>query len=386
MRTPILVFLSVLLTANSFASIGDNAEKVGKKYFDTGEEIVAAFQDRSGESFANLLDMTTISERALDGMKYGHKDKLEIVRGMQQAKGQVGSVVVSLVSADSLMRVVRARHHADGVQVLVRANMGDLGFSYRDFLLYAKGDEAPKIIDWYDYSSGQNYSDSIRQSLIAILPGNSNYGRLLDLVRGKNESRKQFRDLLNATTNQDFNTFFSIYDKADDELKEHRLVLIMANGMASISNDEQRMIKTLGLIAEHYGDDEALQFILLDHYHYAGEYNKAIDALELMATHMGIRDSVNWALTAIYYNLMGDNDNAIAAGNQSIELEPDTDFAYLALLTVYNDTKRFDDTVTIMKALEDGFDYEFTTETIGEAPEFQELLDSKAFQDWMVAK
>ncbi len=152
--------------------------------------------------------------------------------------------------------------------------------------------------------------------------------------------------------------------------------------MASISGDEGRSIDTLSLIAEHYGDDESLQFILLDHYHYTNEHTKAITGLELMAAHMGIRDGVNWGLSSFYYQKQGDYDNAISAANKSIEQEPDVDLAYLALLGIYNEMKQFDDVVSVMKALEERFPYDFSTETLSEAPDFQDLIASQAFKDW----
>ena len=386
MRHFILAITSLLLTSSSLASIGESPRDLPKEYIDAAQTLVEALRNRSAETLAELLETDVIVDRSIEGMELTRKNARDFRAGFNSARSEISKSIVRLIPEGSLVRMLRSRAHADGAEILVRMDLGELGFSYRNYIVSKGKGKRVQIVDWYDYSTGQFYTDTIRQSLAASLPGDSAYARVFESFSGKGKAKQQFVQMLTAFSKQDFTTFFSVFKDLDEASRQDRLTLVLAFGMANVSGDSQLYAQVLSMLDKHHGNDLDLQFILFDHYFNEEDYDQAIAALVGSANHMGIRDAVNFALAAVVYNQSGQTKKAIEAAEKGLALEPDVELVYWALLKGYSDEKRYAEAVGAAKQLVNEFDYIIDAESLSQEPQFSGLIASDAFKQWEASR
>jgi len=79
----------------------------------------------------------------------------------------------------------------------------------------------------------------------------------------------------------------------------------------------------------------------------------------------------------------GQDAAAVEASLQAISIAPNNEDAYWAALSSYNKTAQFDQAVSVLTTLQEKFSYTLTTEEFQKNPEYNGLVASDAFVEWI---
>jgi len=166
-----------------------------------------------------------------------------------------------------------------------------------------------------------------------------------------------------------------------DNLKYQKEFLLMSVSFASAFDDDIYRSQ-LSELAQRYGDDPKQAFMLIDHYFYEEDWVSAANAIQISKKEWADDDALNILLVEILIR-SGQDDAAVEASLQAISIAPNNEDAYWAALSSYNKTAQFDQAVSVLTTLQEKFSYTFTTEEFQKNPEYNGLVASDAFVEWI---
>lgn len=351
-------------------------------YTESIERIVVDLNGGSGRTFSEALDTRAIIEAIFLDLEVDDDFKQGFLEGFTIGLGRVGEQLIEQMPDSGYARVLRVVGHGDGAKALVRFDFGDNGFGYREFELQRTAGGLVAIRDWYDYGVGQYFTDSMRQLIVFTNARASLVSRLFDMLEGNESSLQRIGTAFQALQNRDYDGFFAAYDGLDPELKRNRLLMLIAVQAGSMSGDEALYRRTLADLDRYYGDDATLTFLLIDHYFFEERYDEALGAIRRFRSHIGVDDAALAMLEANIYLTQEQYPETIARASRAVELEPELENPYWALLPALSVTHRFDDAVAVLQVLEQQFYYEFEPSAFAEEPLYAGLVESDAFDAW----
>ncbi len=132
-------------------------------------EITDSLTERKPEVLNQAIDADTILDVGLKGMlldpSYEQGFRTSLKRTINT---QLGQRLISNIPEGHHAQLIRVKREDGTVKMLMRLDYGDNGNAYLDMHLAKQKDGVIRIVDWYDYSTGQLYTASVRQ--IAALP------------------------------------------------------------------------------------------------------------------------------------------------------------------------------------------------------------------------
>ncbi len=237
-------------------------------------------------------------------------------------------------------------------------------------------------MDWYDYSKGQLYTDSIRQAIVLLLPEEKNLlAKLLGTSGIDKKESEQFIELGNLMKEQKYDEWLKKYTKLPNKLKYSRILLVTRILTASASGNESEYRLALEALHEKMGDDPTLSLILIDYYFYEEDYATAQDVLDKLSEHIGGDASID-AMKANIYLTSEDYAKSIKYAQKAIEQEAEYEDSYWTLMSASVLGKQYETAVVAIEKLESDFGYEIFPEEIEKAEDYKEFSKSEAYKKW----
>ncbi len=359
------------------------ADVAGDAFTAAMEQIVDGFNRRDPKPFNDIIDVDGIIKNAIDDQLGSAAWKRKVVRGVRNGLGErLGVELVSRMPSDAYAKLLKVSAGGSSPTALIRLGLGDAGDAYLEFALSLGANGGVRIVDWYDYSTGQNYSDSLRYLIATTAPTPTAFGTLIDFANGRADVIESVHAMVSDFGQGSYARAVERYLSLDETLRSAIPLVAIAVNSANASGDASLYHKLLADIAAHSSDNDKAAYILTDYYFQLGQYGKVLATIDKLSSRMGVEDAGLLAVKSVSFLGMAEYDKAIAAAERAIMIEPLYENAYWALLNAQIEAKRFEDATLTARVLEDAFEYEMTAEAMSGEDVFVPFIESREYREW----
>jgi tetratricopeptide (TPR) repeat protein len=256
------------------------------------------------------------------------------------------------------------------------------GLNYHDFLLAGESGGVVRIVDFYNYLSGEWFSLTLRRSFLPLIADSNR--KLLDRLSSdesayvRNVPRILEMQRLYSTGKHD--EALEIFDSFPEELKRDKNLLLMRFNIAAQAGDEAYRAAMVDL-KRRLPDDPALDFTLIDHYFYAGQYGKALDIIDSIDRKVEGDPYLDFFRANIHFT-DGNWDGAKRYARKAIEREPDLEDPYWTLVTISLNERDYAETARLLSAMEDNLG--FVIGDLLDVTEYSGFRQSESYRRWLL--
>lgn len=285
---------------------------------------------------------------------------------------------------DAKLLLVDSR--GDRGRAVVRFDMPHFQVSYIEYELRLDERERLIVIDWNNFLQGYRFSDRVGLSLIQAQPNKNAVRKLIDFPSVREQQVFQIMEVLKAARDYDFDRFFKIFDALDDSLKRQRAVLLAGLDATRTARKRRHQRRILVEIARFHPQDELFALALLDYYFPARQYDRALDVLTRTSDRLGVDDGITRARLSSARLVMGDVAEAVELAEAAVELEPDLELGWWAVLRAQVAAGDYDAAVPALDRLEGSFGHKLDPEALSKDSGLARFVRSKAYVDWYAAR
>jgi hypothetical protein len=343
-----------------------------------GGAIAAALNQSDPEAMMRMLDTDALVRLVVKDLGLSAADRDSVRRGLPKALRTNLSMSVSALQANKgSAKYLRAGARDGKPYALVRYDLGEQGIDYIEYYVTPSG----KVEDWYVHSVATLYSTSARFDLATMLKTDS---MLFGLFGGRFTSQadvKPFTDLRTHLQAQDFaKAYRALEDFPESYRKSRQWALMRVSYGGRI--DEATHRAALRHLADNFGKDADLQFMLIDHYFFEQKFDRALQALAALERAIGGEDAATSNLRGNMLISTKRFDDAAKACRRGMALEPDHKPAYWCLVAVGIGAKSGAIAVEGLKAYEKAFAVEFDLNKLGTQDQYKEIARTPEFAAW----
>jgi hypothetical protein len=344
----------------------------------TGEALAAALNKRDLEAVFGLMDVEAVSRLVMKDLGLSASDREAMRKGFP--KGLRNNLDISMRSIEGTKgsaKFLRSGVRDTKPYALVRYDLGDQGIDYVEYYLTPAG----KVEDWYVHSLATLYSTSARLSLATLFKTDSMLFSLFGSKLTTDADVKPFTDLRVKLQAQDFAGAYRALESFPEGFRKTRLWALMRVTYGGRIDDATHRA-ALRYLAQNFGQDADLQFMLIDHYLFEEQFDRALTSVNALERAIGGADAATANLRgSILIGAKRFND-AGQACRRGMALEPDHKPAYWCLVSVGIETRSGKIAVEGLKAYETAFSMEFDLDKLGALEAYREIARTPEFAAW----
>jgi len=353
-----------------------------------GTELAAALNKSDLPGLEKLIDLQALASRIARKMAISERETSGFVAGFTR-KGSVNALFAntleSLHRAHGKVELMRVVQRGDERRPLLRFDLGDNGFDYVEYILESTA-SGYRVVDWYQLSTGELTSVTIAvASKLLFDPNPGLLKSLLGVTAVNDDLVARFKSIGQLEREHKFVEAIGVIEKMPPELANSRVLMVKAVTLASESGDDSRYRRALSRLAERHGNDPTLALMLLDHYFYEGNMEKALQSIAAMEARLG-RDGVTELLKANIHLSKHQYDETISHAQQAILLEPNRPNAYFVLALGYISKEQYPMAIETYSTLGSKLGYRFTRAGFESDPKMKKFVQSAAFKSWPAVK
>jgi tetratricopeptide (TPR) repeat protein len=343
-----------------------------------GEGIAAALNQRQSEAMMRMLDVDAIVRLVVKDLGLSAADRDSVRRGLPRALRSTLDMSVNALEANKgSARYLRAGARDGKSFALVRYDLGEQGIDYVEYYLTA----SQKVEDWYVHSVATLYSTSARFDLATMLKTDSMLFGLFGARLTTQADMKPFTDLRTHLQAQQFAKAYRALEDFPESYRKSRQWALMRVSYGG-RLDEATHRAALRHLASNFGKDADLQFMLIDHYFFEQQFDRALGALSGLERAIGGEDAATANLRGNILIAMKRFDEAAKACRRGMALESDHKPAYWCLVAVGIGAKSGKIAVEGLQAYEKAFAVEFDLGKLGTQDEYKEVARTPEFAAW----
>jgi tetratricopeptide (TPR) repeat protein len=384
--TAVLICVVGTLPPQTFAvAKGPNAEPAAETPAVLGTELTQAFNQRNEAVLASLIDMNALGMRVASSMYDDETRRSAFARGFAQAGPHniLQSYFKTLDSTHGSVKLMKVAQRNGQPVLLIRVDLGGKGFDYLEFVLQKEGTGAYRLIDWFQLSRGETASVSIGAlARLLIDPDPDLIHRMFGVPQVDEQLLSQMKQIGVLQRAGDFAGALGLMRQLPEPIANSRRLLIARAGLASLAGQTEAYKSALAALAQRYSNDPGAAFVLLDHYFFEHQMDKAMQAIEVIEGRVGA-DGMTNLLKANASLLRKDFDPATAFAQQAIRLEPELAQSYVALARGYVGEQKYTAAVSTYRVLMTRFGVKLQRQTFLKDPESAGFVQSEAFNKWL---
>ena len=343
-----------------------------------GEAIAAALNKRDVEALYRTLDVDAVTRLVLKDLGLKDADRESVGKGFPKAlRSNLEIGVRTIEGTKGSAKFMRSGARDSKPYALVRYDLGDQGIDYVVYYLTS----ARKVEDWYVHSLATLYSTSARLGLATMLKTDTMLFSVFGSRLATAADVKPFRELRERLQAQDFAGAYRALESFPEGFRKTRqwaLMRVTYGGRI----DEATHRAALRYLAQNFGKDADLQFMLIDHYVFEQQPERALASLAALERAIGGEDAATANLRGRILMPVGRFDEAAQACRRGMALEPDHKPAYWCLVETGLEAKSGKLTVEGLKAYETAFSMEFDLDKLGNLDPYKEIARTPEFAAW----
>ena len=331
-----------------------------QEYEKFGVVYANAVHNKDIQKVARLFDMKSFAYLSARTV-YDSKTEVDAyVEGVTRVKKED---FLSQILKESFKRDVDVKflRLLKGNRPLIRIDFKEGGHEYIILDVKSTTDNNLVVNDMFILTTGRKLSETMGAvTQLMLRPGKS----VLMKIFGKSEiddnTLRSIRELANLRKKGKYKEAYDLIESFPDALKNKRVMIDMTIQLAQSINDEEYR-KQLSRLDKYYGNDETTAFILIDHYHYTENYNKAQLSINRLINKYG-EDGALLNLKASTSYVEKNYIKSIAYAKKAIKVEPQFESAYWTLATSLTDEEDFRELINVLNVIEKKFGYTFNAE------------------------
>ncbi len=347
------------------------------------DHIVTGFSSHDPRPFNQSIDAERIIDSVLSGMILSPEWERGFRNGLTIAiTTKLGAKLVSQIPAEGYAKLLRIKQEDNQAKALIRLDYGEKGNGYMDMHLVKNKNGKIQIIDWFDYSSGQLYTESVRQLTATLSPTPTVLGKIFDFTTNRKVKMDAVMEIIQMSKNGQHKNVVNKFLSLDETLRKSRILNIIAIQEANKSSDMDLYRKALANLDRYYGNDPSMAFLLLDYYFFKGKYERAIELVEQLESSIGVEDAGLIGFKANAYFSQGKYQEAIIQSKHAIEIEPAYEMSYFFLINSQISLENFKEATATAKILEQKFGYDMSPASLNDNEAFKDLAKSNEYKQW----
>jgi len=374
--------MALLIVCSSLSGLANGQEnKLQSARDKLGMTFMQYLVEKDYGSADKMVDMKAYGAKVAKGVFDEESEQRAFLRGFvpKLRKTPFTKTVFAAAEAEQLSYVYLGVNGKK--QPILRMDYASGGHEYIKLILRKTSKGTLRIVDFAFASTGAlSSTGTANATKYLIKPSESILKRLLGGVEPDKDLTSKFKKIGEHRIRGEYEKGYGLIDSFPESLKNQKELILTSINFAS-GFDEGLYRQKLSKFAELYGDDPAHAFMLIDHYFYQQDWNRAIDAVAVSKKEW----ADDAALNVILVGLQLESDSvqaAMSTAERAIALEPDSEMVYWGGFSAYLRANEFVSAVEMLDILKETFNYEFTNDEFLQAPENYDLVQSKAFKDW----
>jgi tetratricopeptide (TPR) repeat protein len=346
--------------------------------------LEAAITQQDSKKLDQELNLNAFLERAVEPVSgISSKSISAFKSGFMRSSKNFSERLIAGFGA-SRVTLLKSNATTSGFQALYRFDLEEAGYNYLEFIFEKNASDQFEIVDWYSHTTSEFGSETIRQLLVFALPNDGVIKKFLKIVKGDEKDAKRFIKALGEFgKNRNPQLIVDAFEAGGESIRSNPSIAIFYLLAAGKLNDEPTYKRALKTFAKYHANNPKYALVLVDHYFYLEEYNKAVNALNRFERVIGVADPALYFLRANAYFQAKDYQKALLQTARAIQINPKFEDSYWTQVNVYIATNNFEKVVSVFEILSNDFGYEFTRDLF-EAEEFyQDFIKSSAYQNWL---
>lgn len=378
---PMRALLMLLCLACASGALADSAPMPTGP----GQRIVAAFERKDAAALNAMLDVDALLERVVGSMELPAASRAGFEAGFRKSAANSGANLISgMEASNGVPKLVRSRKAGNGTLQLIRLTLSDdegslAGYNYIEFETSADG----RIIDWRSHATCARASDTMRLLVASMFEGES----LMATLFGASTDREAVDAMTEFSEALGKQQWAKAHELLDELPEEFRASMAWAGMRASIASmyDEDAYRRDLAFIAEKHGRHPDVQFMLIDHFFYAKDYERMLQAVQGFERGV-VTDAGTRQLECTSYVLLErwpDAERACVAGT---ELEPDFEPIWWTLVEVHAHDQDATKLMAALDEVEQRFGKQMDPDALVKLEGYEWLASDPAFEPWAKAR
>lgn len=348
----------------------------------SGEAIAKALNARDPEAMIRMLDVDSIVALVVKDLGLSEADRGAVRRGLPTGlRTNITMSMRAMEQSRGTAKYLRTGKREGKAFALVRYEMGEQGIDYVEYYLTP----GLKVQDWYIHSAANLYSASARFDLATMLKTDSMLFGLFGSRLVTPADIKPFTDLRDQLQAGDFARAYGTLESFPEGYRKSRhwaLMRVTYGGRI----DEPTHRAALRHLAQNFGTDPELQFMLIDHYFFEQQFERALGAIGGLERTVGGEDAATANLRGNVLAAMKRFEEAAKACRHGMALEPDHKPAYWCLIGVGVASKQGKYAVEGLSAYERAFSVDFDPRKLSAMQEYREVSRTPEFAAWAKKK
>jgi len=344
----------------------------------TGEAVAAALNKHDVDAVLQMMDVEAVTRLVIKDLGLNAKDRESVRKGFPNAlRNNIDIGVRTMEGTKGSAKFLRAGVRDAKPYALLRYDLGDQGIDYVEYYLTP----ARKVEDWYVHSMATLYSTSAALGLATVLKTDSMLFGLFGTRLTTEADVKPFSALRTHLQAQDFAGAYRALETFPEGFRKSRQWALMRVTYGGRIDDATHRA-ALRHLAQSFGKDADLQFMLIDHYLFEEQFDRALASLGALERAIGGADAATANLRgSILIGAKRFND-AGQACRRGMALEPDHKPAYWCLVSVGIESRSGKIAVEGLKAYETAFSMEFDLDKLGALEAYREIARTPEFAAW----
>jgi hypothetical protein len=346
---------------------------------DVGAHIADALNAQDLEAMNAIIDSDSLARSLSGDLGLGASEAKGFSEGL--GKGLRRNLEIGLrqfAQRKGVAKYMRTGSRDGNPFALVRIDYAseEGGFDYVEYYL----SPANKVVDWYTHSRGSRASTSMRLAMASMLKKDSMLGAILGVKTINDAEVKRFREFNSAIAAGDLPKAYRALDGLPESYRQTRDWAMLRASIAGY--DERTYRAALEHLANNFGNDSSVQFMLIDHYYYQERFDLAYKAVTVFETSVGGEDAVTNFLKCSSLISWQRYDDAVRACRRGIELEADFQPAYWGVVTAGLQSRNPKVALSGLSAYEKAFSMEFDADKLAQLDEYRDLGRTPEFAAW----
>ena len=344
----------------------------------TGGAIVEALNKRDVDALVRVMDVDEIARLVTKDLGLSAADREQVRLSFPKAlRNNLEIGVRTIEGSQGTAKFLRGGKRDAKPFSLVRYDLGDQGIDYVEYYLTASG----KVDDWYVHSLATLYSTSAALGLATIFKTDSMLFGILGTRMTTEADTKPFAELRARLQKQDFAGAYKALEAFPEGFRKTRQWALMRVTYGARIDDPTHRA-ALRYLAQNFGQDPALQFMLIDHYAFEKQFDRALAALAALERAIGGEDAATANLRGRILIPTKRYEEAAKACRRGKALEPDHKPAYWCLVEVGLDANNGKITIEGLTAYEKAFQVEFDAVKLAGVEAYKTISKTPEFAAW----
>jgi hypothetical protein len=347
-----------------------------------GRTIAEAFNERSVEAFMKAVDVDAFGHIVLDDLNLGVADREGIRKRLPASVRKMAETSMRAIGKnEGSAKYLRAGLEEGRAYALVRLDLGDQGVDYLKY--YASSPRA--VEDWYIFTAASLYSGAVRFNLASIFRSESVLLKLFRIPSVSPRDTRAFIEVRDRLVKEDYAGAFKALEKFPEDYRNSRQWALMRVTYGGRAGDEVYR-GALRHLASRFGADADLQLLLIDHYFYEKQLDRALAAVAALERAVGGEDGSTNGLRGNLLTALKRSSEAEAACRRGIALEADFKPAYWCLVSVAIERNDGRLAVDALSAYEKAFGVHFDPALLAHQEGYESIGKTREFAAWAKAR